>query len=358
MKNILNYSLAAILALLLIFPVATVYPGNKDRSGQAGASELLINPWARSSGWGGVNTANVRGLESMYNNIAGMAFTEGTEIIFAHTQWLKGSDINIMSFGFSQRLGESSVLGLSIMSMSFGEIEVTTYDHPDPSEGSIGTFSPNLMNINLAYSKVFSNSIYGGLNIKIISENISDVSAQGIAIDAGIQYVTGPTENIKFGIALRNVGPTMKFTGDGMSFRGIIPAHNNDNDQFTVEQRSADFELPALLNIGAAYDFNINENHRVTLAGNFTSNSFTKDQFIFGAEYSLKSYLMLRGSYTYEEGITKSSERTTVFTGPSAGLTVQVPLNKEKGTNFSLDYSFRATSPFDGTHSIGARITL
>jgi hypothetical protein len=164
--------------------------------------------------------------------------------------------------------------------------------------------------------------------------------------------------NIKFGIALKNIGPTMKFTGDGMSFRGIVPAHNNDNDQFTVEQRSADFELPALLNIGAAYDFNINENHTLTIAGNFTSNSFTKDQYILGAEYKLKTYLMLRGAYTFEEDITNDDDRTTVFTGPSAGLTVQIPLNKEKGTNFSLDYSFRATNPFDGTHSIGARITL
>ncbi len=358
MKNIFNYLIAVIFVTLLIFPANNVLSGNKDRSGQAGASELLINPWARSSGWGGVNTASVRGLEAMYGNIAGLAFTTGSEIIFANTQWLKGSGINIMSFGFSQRLGESSVVGISIMSMKFGDIEVTTYDHPDPSEGSIGTYSPNLMNINIAYAKTFSNSIYGGINIKIISESISDVSAQGIAIDAGIQYVTGSTENIKFGIALKNIGPTLKFSGDGMSFRGIIPAHNNDNDQFTVEQRSADFELPALLNIGAAYDFNINESHRITLAGNFTSNSFTKDQFIFGLEYALKSYLMLRGAYTYEEGLTNSDERTTVFTGPSAGMTVQVPLNKEKGTNFSLDYSFRATSPFNGTHSIGARISL
>jgi hypothetical protein len=358
MKNILNYLIGITLTCLLIFPANNAFSGNEDRSGQAGASELLINPWARSSGWGGVNTASVRGLESMYSNIAGLAFTKNTELIFSHTQWLKGSDINIMSFGFAQSMGETSVLAISIMSMQFGDIEITTYDHPDPSEGSIGTFSPNLMNINIAYAKVFSNSIYGGLNVKIISESMSDVSAQGIAIDAGIQYVTGATENIKFGIALKNIGPTLKFTGDGMSFRGIVPAHNDNNDQFTVEQRSAEFELPALLNIGAAYDFHIKNQHTLTLAANFTSNSFTKDQYILGLEYRLKSYLMLRGAYTYEDGITTSEERTTVFTGPSAGMTVQVPLNKEKGTNFSLDYSYRATNPFDGTHTIGARITL
>jgi len=121
MKNILNYLIAVIFIAFLLCPAYNSFAGNKDRSGQAGASELLINPWARSSGWGGVNTASVRGLEAMYGNIAGMAFTTGSEIIFSHTQWLKGSDINIMSFGFSQRLGESSVLGISIMSMKFGE---------------------------------------------------------------------------------------------------------------------------------------------------------------------------------------------------------------------------------------------
>ena len=39
--------------------------GNPDRVGSAGASQLLINPWARSSGWGGANIASVRGLESI-----------------------------------------------------------------------------------------------------------------------------------------------------------------------------------------------------------------------------------------------------------------------------------------------------
>ena len=67
------------------------------------------------------------------------------------------------------------------------------------------------MNISISYAKAFSNSIYGGVSFKIISESISDISAEGVAIDAGIQYVTGKTDNIHFGIALKNVGPTMRF---------------------------------------------------------------------------------------------------------------------------------------------------
>ncbi len=339
----------------MIFPSAEALAGNKDRSGQAGASELLINPWARSSGWGGANVACSRGLESVFTNIAGTAFTQKTELIFSHTDYLKGADVKIMNFGLAQHVGESGALSIAIMSMNFGDIAITTIDNPDPTDASIGTFSPNLLNINIGYSKAFSNSIYGGFNLKIISESISDISAQGIAIDAGIQYVTGEMENVKFGIALKNVGPTMKFKGDGFSFRGFYSPFSQTSPTF--EQRVSDFELPTSLMIGAAYDFLFGES-RFTLAGTFVSNSFTKDQFILGGEFSLKSYLMLRAGYTYEDGITQEADRTTVYTGPSAGFTVQIPLNKEKGSTFSVDYSYRDTDPFDGIHTIGARISL
>lgn len=354
MKNFYRNIFTVLLAMILILPVS-VEAGNKDRSGQSGASELLINPWAGSSGWGGANVACSRGLESLYTNVAGTAFTESTEIIFANSDYLVGADINLMSFGLTQRIGESGALSIAIVSMSFGDISRTTIGNPDPSDASIGTFSPNLININIGYAKAFSNSIYGGFNVKIISESIADMSAQGVAIDAGIQYVTGELENIKFGISLKNVGPTMKFSGDGLTFRGFYSQFSTTSPTF--QQRVSDFELPATLMIGGAYDFLFGEN-RFTVAGTFVSNSFTKDQVIIGGEFSLKSYLQLRAGYTYEEGITNSADRTTVFTGPSAGISVQIPLNKEKGSLFAVDYSYRDTDPFDGVHTIGARISL
>jgi hypothetical protein len=350
MKKIYKSIIAVLLAALMVLPLATI-AGNKDRSGQAGASELLINPWARSSGWGGVNVANSFGLESIYTNVAGLAFTKKTELIFANTQWLKGSEIGINNFGFAQKVGESSVLGVTVMTMSFGDLPITTTELP---EGGIGTFTPSYMNINVAYAKAFSNSIYGGFNLKIISESISDVGAQGIAIDAGIQYVTGEKENIHFGISLKNVGPTMKFKGDGLSIRSFLPGQES---QFTVEHRSAEFEMPSQLNIGGSYAFLISEMHTFTLAAAFVSNAFNKDQYIIGGEYQLKNYLMLRGAYTYEDGIT-TNERTTALTGPSGGVTIQVPINKEKNSLFSVDYSYRATNPFKGSHTMAVRLSF
>lgn len=352
MKGIFKIMTAFALLGVMVFNSANLFAGNEDRVGQSGASELLINPWARSSGWGSVGTACTRGLEAMYTNIAGAAFTPRTELIFSHTLFMKGSGIGINSFGLTQKIGATGVIGLSVMSMSFGDITVTTTDKP---EGGIGTFTPNLTNISLSYAKMFSNSIYGGLTLKIVTEKTANLSASGIAIDAGIQYITGENENIMFGIALKNVGPRMKFNGDGLSFRGLIPTASSLS---TVQQRSAEFELPTSLNIGAAYDIKLAERHHLIVAANFSSNSFSKDQYTIGLEYKMMEYLMLRGAYTYEKGITKKADRTNVHTGPSAGLTIQVPFNKVKGSSFAIDYSYRPTDPFSGTHNIGARINL
>ncbi len=349
-----------VLAAAMLFGSATLYAGNEDRAGQAGATELLINPWARSTGWGSANSASMQGLEAMYMNVAGVSFTKRTEVLFAHTRWLVGSGTSINSFGLTQKIGEAGVLGLGIMSMGFGDIAVTTVDQP---EGTGSTFSPRYMNIGLSYAKTFSNSIHGGISVKIISESIANATAQGFAFDAGIQYVTrlGSKENplrkdnLAFGIALRNVGAPMRFSGDGFSVRGLV---SSTGSSLTMEQRSAKFEMPSLLNIGVTYIYRMSEAHRLSFAGTFTSNSFSKDQFRGGLEYGFKQYFALRGGYVYEKGQGSDDANTTAFTGPCAGATLEMPFGKEKKGSFAVDYSWTASNPFQGNHSIGVRISL
>ena len=207
MKKSFRYIVMS-LVLLLGVTAPQAFAGNEDRSGQAGAPELLINPWAASSGWGNAGMSFVHGVEAIYGNVAGISSCRTLDVDFSHTWWLLGvgNDTRISSFGFLARVGESSVLGLSFFTLNPGTIMETTTANP---EGGIGTFSPNLMNINLAFAKAFSNSISGGFNLKIISESIANMGCTGVALDAGIQYVTGPFDNIHFGITLKNIGPTM-----------------------------------------------------------------------------------------------------------------------------------------------------
>jgi len=353
MKNFYRYLAALAILTAILFNTTGVQAGNKDRSGQAGAPELLINPWAGSAGWGGVNTANVRGVESMFANIAGLAFVNKLDLGFSQTSWLKGSGVGISNFGLGVRAGETGVIGLSVFSMNFGELNVTTTDKPD---GTGATFKPSLLNFALSYAKTFSNSIYAGMTIRIISESIPDASAQGICIDAGVMYVTGERDQAKFGIALRNLGPTMKFTGDGFSIKAFF---QGDEYSMSVFQRSESFELPTQLRIGASYDFLIGEISRLTAAGNFTSNSFSKDQFGLGLEYGLKEILMLRAAYTYENGITddvQDPDRTNAYKGLSLGASVEVPLSKKNDLKLAVDYAYQTTDNFQNTQVFGIRL--
>lgn len=341
--------------VIIIISLHSAFAGNKDRAGQAGASELQILPYPRIQSLVGSNVASVRGLEAMYLNVAGTAFTQRLNIIVSYIDWLKGSDISIYTFGFVTRAGEFSTIGLSVMNMSFGEIDITTVNQP---EGGIGKFKPNFLNIGFSYARKFSDQIIGGALVRVISEAIADNSAQGIALDAGIQYVTGYNERLKFGIALRNVGPPMNFSGDGLTFRGNVFGSDN---AITLMHRSARFELPTLLTLGGSYDFFFGENeeHIITANASFVSNAFQKDNFAAGLQYNFKNIFMIRGGFYYEENILDAMpERTTVYTGPAAGITIQVPTNKERGSFISLDYAFRATNPYSGIHNIGLRIDM
>ncbi|MDZ4666194.1 MAG: PorV/PorQ family protein [Bacteroidota bacterium] len=355
-KNLKYYGLAVLVSASML-----IQAGNPERAGQAGAAALLINPYARNSGMWGSNSARVRGLEAQYLNVAGTAYTRKTEMMFNRTSWLSGTGIFLNSFGFTQGLGETGTIGLGFVSLNSGKIEITTEDQP---EGGLGTYQYTAYNVNLSYAKMFSENIFGGINVKLISEQIPNVSAKGIAVDAGIQYHTGKYDQMHLGITLKNWGPKMSYQGDGLARQMNVKYGNNY--EMTVNNRSAAFEMPALVNIGVAYDIfmtkdstgALSKKNRLSVNAAFQSNSFTYDNYLLGLEYAWKEMVMLRAGLYTEQGIFKGgTERLTVFTGPALGATFELPFNEKKST-VSLDYSYRFTNPFAGVHSFGFRVNL
>jgi len=355
-----------IFTLILGSTCYTVFGGNEDRAGSAGGTELLINPWARSSALGGSNVSSVSGLESSYINVAGLAyikrdtalkginFTSETELNFVRTNWLSSVGIGINSFGISQNLDDYNHIALSLMSMNFGELEITT---PESPQGGLGTFSPQITTIGLSYARKFSDRIYGGLSLKVLSQTIANAKAQGISLDAGIKYVTGERDQLKIGITLKNVGPTMKFTGDAFSVNTVIPS---TEEFLTTEQRTAKYELPSLVNMGLSYDLDLPVNQVLSFLGSFTSNSFTKDQFRTGVEYSFITNIAAftaRAGYVYQGTNSLYGFKASSITGASAGLSIEFG-SIRKGVSIGIDYGYRATNPFNGIHSIGLRVNM
>lgn len=360
------YTKAALIVCTTCFSVAA-FAGNKDRSGQAGATQLLINPWGQSTGVFGMNTSYVKGLDAMKTNIAGLANSGKTELGVSHSMYLSGSGIGINNLGFIQNLGNIGVLGVNIMSMSFGEIPITDNNNP---EGGIGTYSPQFFNALVGYSKEFSKNISAGAGVTFISEQIPDAKASGAVFEAGIQYVTGAEDNFHFGITLRNIGTGMKYSGSGFSVNSEAP----QDGTYTLNRQipSAQFEMPTYLNLGVSYDFYLDQNtvnpedaqsseefvpkHRLTAMANFTSNSFNNDYIGAAFEYGFKETFMVRGGYRYENKIGDKALSTTFYTGLCAGASVNFSIG-ETGPKMALDYSYRTTRrPNNGVHTITLRL--
>jgi hypothetical protein len=338
-----------------------LFAGNKDRTGQAGATELLLNPWGQSTGVFGMNSSYVRGIDAMKNNIAGLSYVKNTEVGLSHTIYLKGSNVTINNLGLAQKIGNLGVIGFNIMSMGFGEIQVTTTN--DPEGLASGTYKPQFLNFQLGFAKEFSNSIRAGIAATFVSQQISNIKASGACFEGGVQYITGKRDNFHFGVTLRNVGTNMRFSGQGFAFSSTMPENSND-EQFSGQVPTEKFEMPTYLNFGVSYDFYLDEKrlkseddlpkHRATVMANFTSNSFQNDYLGGGIEYSYQEMFMVRGAYRHENGI--SNQETTFYTGVSAGATIQKGIG-ENGPILALDYSYRPTArPNNGVHTFSLRL--
>lgn len=386
------------ITVFLALIISSAWAGNPERAGQAGATQLLINPYARSSGMHGMDVATTSGIMSAINNPAGLTGTRRTEVVFSHTRWLVGSDISINALGFSQRVGRNGgVLGISVVSFDLGDIEVTTIDQPD---GGLGYFSPTFLNLGLSYAKeMFRNRIFVGGTAKLIHESITDVAANGFAFDGGVQY-RNADQRFRLGVSLRNIGPAMRYSGDGLAYRGNAGGSTYDNASSTV---SDDFELPGQYYIGASYEFSFGgqvENryitkkeivtrkteqmndtdvvvfsvldtipvfeHKIIPMVTFVSNAFQRDQLGVGFEYRFRDMFMVRGAYMWEDGGLNQDATRNAYSGFAAGATFELPFSykDENGkkaktaTTFAVDYSYRHTWFFAGTHSFGLRINL
>ena len=326
------------------------FAGNPDRQGEAGAAELLLNPWARSAGLHTMTTACVEGVEAMRINVAGLSRISKTELAVANTRLYEGTGIQMNALGFGTKLSENSALGISLVAMDFGDIPVTTADQP---EGTGADFNPSFINLGFGYSYIYANRISVGVLFRAISESVPGASSFGFAIDAGVQYVSGPKDNFKLGISLRNTGSTMEFGGDGLT--QSLPDPDSENDfNLTYELRAEDFELPSQLHIGLSYDYYFSDDLYLRGVGNFTSNAFGSDQVGAGLELSFKEVVQLRGGYRHE--IAENNERQSMYSGLAGGVSLLAPVGGS--TKLGIDYAYRATRAFSGTHNITLRLNI
>lgn len=317
MKRILT-----VIAILLAVSLSSVYAGNPDRVGTAGAQELVIPVGSRGTAMGGAVLSTVSGVEAMYWNPAGLAVLNGTEVMGTHQPYLADIDVNF--FGAATSIEGFGTVGFGAKVVSIGDIEETTEDFPD---GTGRVFDPTLTVINVSYARILTANVSFGVTGMFINEDIFEVSATGMAFDIGFVY-DPRWRGLSLGLAIKNLGPKMKF--DGVGFERNI-------NQRPQSGNALDFDLPSSINIGVAYDFVDNGPHLSSLSGNFRSNNYSEDYFQGGFEYMYDGRYSLRAGYNF-------SDADAYLYGLTLGAGLVFSLGE---TDISFEYSWSETEVFD-----------
>jgi opacity protein-like surface antigen len=327
------------LALIL----TSLEAGTSKRKGTAGAEELRIPVGSRGVALGGGVVAEVNGVDALFWNPAGASFTnKSAEAMFSHVTWI--ADIKVNYLSAIANFGGVGVFGVSLKSLDFGEIPVTTVDEPD---GTGERFSPTFLTAAVSYSRRMTDRIYVGANLKLISERILRESATGFAVDIGLQYRL--ESGLKFGAVMKNVGGNMKFDGPDLEWGVVIPGSEPGSPVRSLRVPLQEFELPAAFELGFAYSFKIGES-ALTLAGSFQNNNFTLDEYKGGLEYSFKNMLFLRVGYSYV------NETDYVFNSPSFGVGFNIPLGGS--LEASVEYTYRKVKFFDNNQFLTLRFAM
>ena len=283
------------------------------------------------------------GLEALFSNPAGLSLNNGTNAMFSRMEYV--ADIGVNYFGIAQRLGNNN-LALTVSSWDFGDIPLQTELSPEISNV---TWTASYVTVGASYARNFTDRIAAGFTAKVVNERIDDVSASGVAFDAGMTYTVGES-GLRFGVSLKNFGPDRQFSGTGLVQFAQLPSQNPDAQPQAVLIEGAAYEMPSLLNFGTAYTRQLGSGAVVTVLGNFRSNSFSQDQFSGGIELGFRNILFVRGGYQYEDDMD-----LTFYNGANFGAGLNLDLG---GNTLVVDYAYRSTDFFDNVQMVTVNVVL
>lgn len=355
MKIKIAYLLVILCAVLVV--AMTIATAQNKRTGTSAAPELLIPVGARDLAIGGSGLASSHGVDAIFWNPGGLGRMGKTsaEAMFSSMTYI--ADIGVSYAAVAAAFGDFGVIGLSVKSLSFGDIPLTTEDDPENTSGRF--YSPTFVTAGLSYSRSLTNAISVGTTIKVISEQIDRVSSSGFAIDFGVQYagLVG-VPGLQLGVAVKNIGPQMKFDGPGL-FHNAVSTDGRRPEQKFLSQ-AASFELPSLVEVGLSYTAKAGDNMDLLLNGSFTNNNLYLDEYRLGGELAIgfeSVKLFARGGASLVPGADKNlgagqNIKENIFGATyGAGFSYQAT-----GMNIAVDYAFRQVDLFDGNNVISVKL--
>ena len=338
------YSLILLAALMMVmvpsaFAQEDVTPETSvetEKRAQTGMKFLSTSLDARATALGGAVTADESFSSSaaLFYNPATMArMTNTFHAGFSNTQFIADIQYNAFSLAF-QPQGNLGVFGLSVMSVSYGDILQTIRADTEAGYQDVGTFSPTGLAVGVGYGRSFTDRFSIGAQVKLVTQDFGDqlvtatssrsFSESTVAFDFGVLYNTG-FRSLVLGMSARNF-----------------------SREITYVQNS--FELPLTFQIGLAMDIidftSLDPNmHQFQFRVDASRPRDFQEHVKVGGEYTFMNLLSLRAGVA--EGFVQDEERGISL---GAGLNLDV-----SNFNLTADYSFTDFGVFDSVNrfSIG-----
>jgi len=336
--------------LTLIFCVVllgvSVVTAQNPRVGGVAAPELLIPVGAKDLALGGASLATSKGVESMFWNVGGLGKMGGSaQAMVSSMSYI--ADINVTYGAVAGKFGDFGTVGLSIKSLSFGDIPLTSETDPEGNSGRF--FSPNYITVGLSYARDLTDAVSVGVTAKLISETIDQVSSSGFAFDFGIQYQgLIQVQGLSLGLAIKNIGTGMSFNGPGLYVSAIDQNASRPVQKYQIQ--AATFELPATVEIGLSYERDLGNNLMGTVSGAFCNNNLYYDEYRGGLElgYSMQG-LQLTGRVGY---LNQPKADENIF-----GMTAGFGIGYKSGTaGITIDYGYRQVQFFKANNVFSVKV--
>lgn len=261
----MKYFISPIVLVLVAcsLPAEEIYEG----AGSSGMVFLKIGVGPRGSGLAGAYSAVADNSMAVFWNPAGLAGIKGTDMAFAHNEYVEGMRYDVASLAMDTKIGS---FGLGMGALYADDLELR--EKPGPPQGLFRYYDYIL---SLSYARKMSSETDVGFTAKALQERIYIYSATGFAFDFGVAFRPKDLRGLTFTGTLLNFGPKVKFREEG-------------------------FKLPLIYRVGGAYTVPwqfLEGNWLLSFEG---SKSIDADYvYCGGMEYTFRNALALRGGYKY-----------------------------------------------------------
>ena len=316
--------------------------GSANNTGSTGSAFLTIGVGARAMGLAGAFGSLANDPTALYWNPAGIASIDRIQFSFEHTWWV--AEMRHDFVGAVIPLNENFKVGVSVIYFSSGEIEITTIEEP---KGTGSTYSAGDLALGGTLAWALTDDLSVGATLKYIRNDLYNLSATGLAFDAGAQFNTR-FRSIAVALAVVNLGGQMQYAGPSLNFQ--YPPPYPDAEPIQAQFTNTAFSIPLTYRASIQLEFfqflglSVSD-HKADIGLDLVQRSDGLSQLHLGAEYSFSGIVQVRSGYTFNAD----------ELGFCAGAGVHVPF---EGIELETNYAFSMVRSFTGVHRLGIGVSL